>query len=144
MKEKPNYYAIIPALVRYDSDLKPNEKLLYGEITALTNKTGICFANNAYFAELYNVEKETISRWITHLKEKGYIRVIIKYKQGTKEILKRGILVNGTPIIGKINTFFLSRNEPIPDWLGKDINADEATEEEIEQLNKLLELEPID
>ena len=43
MKDKPNYYAIIPAIVRYDNDLKPNEKLLYGEITALTNKTGACY-----------------------------------------------------------------------------------------------------
>ena len=33
---KPNYYAIIPANVRYDEKLSPNEKLFYGEITALT------------------------------------------------------------------------------------------------------------
>ena len=33
-----NYYAIIPANVRYDINLKPNEKLLYGEITALSNQ----------------------------------------------------------------------------------------------------------
>ena len=33
MNETPNYYAIIPANVRY-ADLKPNAKLLYGEITA--------------------------------------------------------------------------------------------------------------
>ena len=58
MEEKPNYYAIIPANVRYDNDLKPNEKLMFGEITALSNKNGYCTATNAYFAKLYNVTKK--------------------------------------------------------------------------------------
>ena len=85
-EDKPNYYAIIPALVRYDPELKPNEKLLYGEITSLTNKTGECYATNKYFANLYEVELETISRWIKHLKDFGYIDTEIVYKNGTKEI----------------------------------------------------------
>ena len=58
--DNPNYYAIIPAGVRY-SAIKPNAKLLYGEITALANKKGYCFATNKYFAELYSVNKNTIS-----------------------------------------------------------------------------------
>ena len=77
MNEKPSYYAIIPANVRY-SDLKPNAKLLYGEITALSNKHGFCFASNNYFANLYNVNKNTISSWITDLKNKGFIVVTIE------------------------------------------------------------------
>ena len=36
-----NYYAIIPATVRYDKELKPAEKLLYSEVTALANKLRI-------------------------------------------------------------------------------------------------------
>ena len=63
---KPNYYAIIPANVRY-SNLKPNAKLLYAEITALSNKLGYCYARNGYFAELYGVNKNTVSRWISDL-----------------------------------------------------------------------------
>ena len=39
-KEQPNYYAIIPATVRYEKNLKSAEKLLYGEITGLANKSG--------------------------------------------------------------------------------------------------------
>lgn len=37
MNEKinSNYYAIIPATIRYNEKLKSSEKLLYGEITAL-------------------------------------------------------------------------------------------------------------
>ena len=87
MKEKPNYYAIIPAEVRY-SNLKPNAKLLYGEITALSNKTGYCFASNNYFAELYEVNKNTISRWISDLKRLGFITIEIE-RAANKQIIKR-------------------------------------------------------
>lgn len=72
-KEYKSYYAIIPASVRYDSDLVPNAKLLYGEITALANERGYCFATNRYFAELYNVSISTISRWIGSLCDKGFV-----------------------------------------------------------------------
>ena len=72
MFESPNYFSIIPANVRYDKRLKPNEKLLYSEITALCDKNGFCWATNAYFANLYEVDKKTVGVWINHLKELGY------------------------------------------------------------------------
>ena len=107
MKEKPNYYAIIPANVRYSS-LKPNAKLLYGEITALSNKLGYCFASNNYFAELYGVSKNTVSRWIGDLKRLGFITLSIE-RNSNKEITKRIIGIDkkvDTPIDekGKENT----------------------------------------
>lgn len=103
MKEKPNYYAIIPANVRY-SNLKPNAKLLYGEITALSNKLGYCFASNTYFADLYSVSKNTVSRWLSDLKKLGFINIMIerdKNNQITKRII--GIVKNvDTPIDEKV------------------------------------------
>lgn len=89
MKEKPNYYAVIPADVRYDKGLKDKAKLLYGEIVALSNKDGYCYASNKYFADLYEVSITTISLLIKELSEKGYIETEIIYKEGTKEILNR-------------------------------------------------------
>jgi hypothetical protein len=86
---KPNYYAIIPAEVRYSKDLTPNAKLLYAEITALSQKDGSCWASNKYFSELYNVTTVTISRLISSLVENGFIIRNITYKKGTKEIDKR-------------------------------------------------------
>lgn len=84
--ENPNYYAIIPAKVRYDNELKGNEKLLYGEITALANKEGYCTATNTYFSKLYGKHKDTIQEWITRLKLKGYIETqLIKNDLGKVE-----------------------------------------------------------
>lgn len=99
---KPSYYAIIPADVRY-SKLKPNAKLLYGEITALSNKHGYCFATNNYFAELYGVSKNTVSLWIQELKEHNFISVEIIYNE-KKQVVKRkmGITnLSSTPITKK-------------------------------------------
>ena len=109
--EQPNYYAILPSSVRYDNRLKPNEKLLYSEITALSNKTGLCYATNKYFADLYSVETETISRWISHLKKLNYIDIEIVYKNDTKEIDKRIIKINGIPIDQNINTYIPNNQE---------------------------------
>ena len=74
-KQKPAYYAIIPAHVRYDEGLPPNAKLLYGEITALCNMEGFCWAGNPYFAKLYGVKVRAVQRWIEALAEAGHILV---------------------------------------------------------------------
>lgn len=92
-EQQKAYYAIIPASVRYDKDLVPNAKLLYGEITALCNEKGYCWANNQYFAELYNVSDRTIKNWISQLVAKGYIQRSVKYREGTKEIEQRKLFI---------------------------------------------------
>ena len=103
-KERPNYYAIIPANVRYDKEITPNAKLLYAEITSLCNEKGYCWANNEYFANLYNVSKISISKWISQLEQNGYIETEIVYKEGTKQILNRYIRIVKYPIKEKFNT----------------------------------------
>ena len=93
MKQKPTYYAIISAEVRYDKNLSANAKLLYGEITCLTNENGFCFATNKYFADLYDKSKVTISKWISELVASGYLSTSYTYKEGSKEIDKRYISI---------------------------------------------------
>lgn len=93
MKDKPNYYAIIPADVRYDKELRANEKLLFGEISALTDSKGECYASNNYFANLYEVVPSAISRWIKDLEKKKYIE--IEYIRENKEIKQRKIKIIG-------------------------------------------------
>ena len=91
-----SYYAIIPAYIRYNKELKFAERLMYGEITALSNKEGYCFASNRYFAELYGVSQSTISRWISHLADLGSLHVEI-IRNDKKEIVERRIYVVDNP-----------------------------------------------
>ena len=100
---KVNYYAIIPATVRYDTNLKPAEKLLYGEITALANIKGYCYASNRYFASLYNVTLHTVSQWISHLEKLQYIKLEM-IRDNNKVIKERRIYINDIPYVQK-NTY---------------------------------------
>jgi transposase len=102
--EKKGYYAMIPASVRYDKRLNANAKLLYGEITALCNEKGYCWASNRYFAELYEVSVQSISKWIKNLSECGYINMQLEYVPGTKQVKHRYIQMADTPTIEKFNT----------------------------------------
>jgi hypothetical protein len=85
--DKPNFYSITPANVRYDKNLSDKAKLLYGEITALTSVEGYCWATNKYFAELYDVSERTVTRLIAQLEEGKYIRVELT-KNGYKTVRK--------------------------------------------------------
>lgn len=96
--ENPNYYAVIPAEVRYDKSLRPNEKLLYGEITALTQKTGECWASNNYFADLYGRTPQAISKWILDLEKRGYITIEYIKAENSNNIEKRIIRMVSTNI----------------------------------------------
>lgn len=80
--ESPGYYAVLPACVRYDKRLKPMERLLFAELTALSQKDGYSWATNGYFAELYDVSKETVSRWMKDLQDCGYIKICIDHEAG--------------------------------------------------------------
>ena len=82
-------YAILPAAIRYDNNLTDSEKLLFCELTALSNKMGYCYASNKYLSGIFNVTVETVSRRINRLKNKGYLRVEL-IRDG-KEIKERHI-----------------------------------------------------
>ena len=95
--DKPNYYAVIPAEVRYSKYLTPNAKLLYAEITALCNMNGKCTASTQYFCRLYEVSRVSIQKWLKTLEDNNYIKRVNIYKQGSKEIETRVITLMNTP-----------------------------------------------
>ena len=95
------YYAVIPAPVLFNEDLKPNEKLLYAVITVLANKEGYCFASNNYLADLFNSKPHTISNWISHLSKLNFVHVEL-IKSDNNEIIQRRIYINDIPYVIKM------------------------------------------
>lgn len=121
--ESPNFFAIIPADVRY-SDIIPHAKLLYGEITALSNKTGSCYASNAYFASLYGVSVRQVSKWISELEKRGfiaskieqwegnkrYISLVTTYRTKVPDLWNKSSIPYGTKVLDPIEQKFLHNN----------------------------------
>lgn len=122
MKEQPSYYAVIPARVRY-SDITANAKLLYGEITSLSNEKGYCWASNAHFAELYKVSEKQVSLWFKQLADKNFIEIeLIKNQSGTLRkvyvmeekvirVLQKGKVRNSGGTLRKGNTNIKPNNK---------------------------------
>lgn len=73
--DKPSYWAVLPAAVRYDPAITAGAKLLYAEISSLTDRRGYCYASNAYFQELYGISEPTVQRYLRALKTGGYITI---------------------------------------------------------------------
>lgn len=87
------YYSVTPANVRYDKNLPMGARMLYGEITALCNREGYCWASNNYFAKAYKITPQAISKWVNVLRKYGYIN--IEYLREGKEITERRIFIVG-------------------------------------------------
>lgn len=105
LTEKPGYYAVIPASVRYDKSLSPNAKLLYGEITALLNFKNKCFATNAYFARLYEISEVQVSRLIKQLVDGKHVFTEMSVTpKGTERLIYIALNINdNTPLIKNDN-----------------------------------------
>lgn len=81
-EQSPAYYGILPASVRYDKNLSMSAKVLFSEFSALCQEEGFCWASNEYFAALYEVSKDSISRWVSELADNGHI--VLKFEKDNK------------------------------------------------------------
>ena len=88
---KPSYWAVLPAAIRYDPEIPASAKLLYAEISALTDQRGYCWASNAYFEALYSLSERTIVRLIRALEKAGYIRILDAGGGATRRKIAAGI-----------------------------------------------------
>lgn len=133
---RPAYYAVIPADVRYDDQLPPNAKLLYGEISALIGEDGYCFAGNQYFADLYDVTPESIARLIAKLEKAGHIiRVLDRDKSG--QIVRRKIYLKvSAPDTQPLNNIVTTSQQNCGEGIDKNVKDTNTSITNIEKENK--------
>ena len=140
---KIGYYAIIPSTILFNEKIKSNEKLLYAVITVLSNKEGYCYASNGYLARLLNAQPHTISKWVSHLKELGFVCLdIIKNDKG--EIIQRRIYPNDTPYtINKTYPYAINRTEGMSqkgqynNIIDNNINNNNSINQSYKSINKI-------
>lgn len=94
--EQPGYWAVIPAPVRYDDRIPANAKLLYGEISALCDMKGFCWAKNEYFAQLFGWAAPTVTRLLASLRDAGYLTVeMVPTSTGSERRIFAGLCTGG-------------------------------------------------
>ena len=154
-------YSFITISILGDNRLTFLERLLLIHIISLSKKNGYCWATNKYFSNIYNVTTVTISKSISKLATFNYIKInfdnkntnntkrIIKLSDdlknklnSIKENLNISYKENFKQYNNKLNKnkdkiYYIDENG-IEHWNGKPICKEEATLEEIEELNKLL------
>jgi len=115
MEQKPGYYSILTADVRYHNKLSPFDKLLYSDITALTNKNGYCNASNKYFSKVFNKSIRAISRSISTLSDNSLITTTL-IRDENNEIVERKIYLNQTVSIGMVQNVYtpIAKNDDTP------------------------------
>ena len=99
----------IPVEILLNKDLSDKEKIILSMILYLSEETKSCFASNKYIASIVNVTANRVSKIISSLKDKEYIKVKLKYKTDSKEIEQRQI----TPIVQNINRYNSKSQEVI-------------------------------
>lgn len=127
MNPKPNYYAVIPANVRY-SDIPSGSKLLFGELTALSTREGYCWATNKYFAEIYETHVDTITSWLGALQKNGFIRMEVDKMAGNKRKIWMVSDKFGLPLPEKIRV--ATRENTVPSISIKNNISDKSQKEE--------------
>jgi len=101
-------FAVIPMSILENKNLSANAKLLYGEIMALSKRSGKCYATNEHLANVLGLKKTTIPNLLRELSgcglviidvkrnEKGTYRdiIVLFFNNGGHSNLARGGIVN--------------------------------------------------
>ena len=112
---RSSYFVIIPQTLRNDDSLSLNAKLLYGDIVALANDKGYCFASNAALADRLRLTERSISRLLAALEERGYIHAVTVYDHRHGACIGRQIYPRVDAPIPQEKEIYLSDNEGMTD-----------------------------
>lgn len=89
-------FAIIPMSILENQNLSANAKLLYGEIMALSKKSGKCYATNEHLGKILGLKRESIPQLLRELSGNGLVFVDIKRtKDGTYRDIRVLFFDNG-------------------------------------------------
>lgn len=82
----------IPAKLYLSGIFSPNEKFVLLEIYSLSKKNR-CYANNKHFADFVGLKENTIQKMMLEFERAGYIKRVFEYKENSKEIKNRIIIL---------------------------------------------------
>tara|TARA_R100000664_G_C2727627_1_gene119100 strand:+ start:286 stop:1086 length:801 start_codon:yes stop_codon:yes gene_type:complete len=104
-------FVVIPGSILRDNNLSFVQKIIFSKIANLDNDQG-CYAQNKTFADMVGITQDYASKVISALKRKGYIKVQLHYKPGTKIVERRVIKVDKGGIVHM--SYRYSSNVPDP------------------------------
>lgn len=90
-----SFWVVIPHHVLSNKNLTSAEKLMYGEISSLTRKNGICYAHNKHFIEVLGLTEKTITKGIKNLENEGLISSVITHEREGVKGTYRNIILGG-------------------------------------------------
>ena len=73
---KPGYWAVLPASVRYCEGLSATAKIVYAELSALTQMDGVANQDNAWFCRVLGISERTLQGHLRALEQKGFITIL--------------------------------------------------------------------
>lgn len=112
--DTPSFYSVLIPFVRYHKQLSWFDKILYSEISALTNSKGYCFANNSYFQDVFNVSRSTVQRSLNTLDKNGCIKIEIIKDKNNQVLTRKMYLIIDTPPGVKNDTTPGRKNDTTP------------------------------
>lgn len=84
----------IPERLYLTREFTANEKFLLIEIYSLTqNKSRQCFASNKHFANFVGIKENTVQKMLLKFENAGYLKRFYEYKENTKEIERRILIL---------------------------------------------------
>lgn len=91
----------IPVQILLNQELSDKEKIILSLILFFCREKNCCDIRNEQISELVLVKEDRVSRLVSSLKEKGYLKVKYNYKEDSKKIISRIIM----PIVEKIGCY---------------------------------------